>query len=148
MNAQTYFILYVADQQRSTEFYAAVLQRAPRLHAPGMSEFDLPGGGVLGLMPETGIRRLLGAALPDPAGAHGIPRAEVYLLGDDPAAMHARALAAGARELSALLPRNWGHEVAYALDPDGHVLACAGDAGSTAAPAPSSGHPTTRADGC
>ncbi|MBS0212546.1 MAG: VOC family protein [Proteobacteria bacterium] len=122
---ESYFILYVADQQRSADFYAAVLQRAPRLHVPGMSEFDLPGGGVLGLMPEAGIRRLLGAALPDPARAQGIPRAELYLLGDEPAAMHARALAAGARELGAPAARDWGHVVAYALDPDGHVLACA-----------------------
>ncbi len=57
-----HFILYVADQERSTAFYAAVLARAPRLHVPGMTEFDLADGAVLGLMPETGVRRLPGAA--------------------------------------------------------------------------------------
>jgi hypothetical protein len=30
-----------------------------------MTEFALPGGLVLGLMPVTGIRKLLGAAVPD-----------------------------------------------------------------------------------
>lgn len=90
-----------------------------------MTELELPGGAVLGLMPEAGIRRLLGEALPDPAAGAGVPRAEVYLLVDDPAAGHARALAAGARELSPLAPRDWGHDAAYSLAPDGHVLAFA-----------------------
>lgn len=127
--AASQFILYVADQRRSRTFYASLLDREPRLDVPGMTEFDLPGGGVLGLMPEAGIRRLLGTPLPDPAAARGVPRAELYLVLEDPAAHHARAIAAGARELSPLLPRDWGHRVAYALDPDGHVLAFASAAG-------------------
>lgn len=121
----THFILYVADQAVSTAFYADVLAMKPRLNVPGMTEFDLPGGAVLGLMPESGIRRLLGASLPDPAEARGTPRAELYLLVDDPASYHDRALAAGARELSPLLQRDWGHRAAYSLDVDGHVLAFA-----------------------
>ncbi len=119
-----HFILYVADQARSRDFYARALALTPRLDVPGMTEFDLPGGAVLGLMPEAGIARLL-PAMPHPATAQGIPRAELYLLVDDPSAAHARTLAAGARELSPLASRNWGHEAAYSLDPDGHVLAFA-----------------------
>lgn len=121
-----HFVLYVADQARAAAFYAAVLGSPPRLDVPGMTEFDLPGGAVLGLMPCTAIRALLGDALPDPAEAQGVPRAELYLRVEDPLAMHARALAAGAVELSPLLRRSWGDHAAYALDPDGHVLACAG----------------------
>lgn len=121
----SHFILYVADQDRSTAFYSAALNLTPRLNVPGMSEFEQPGGGVLGLMPEHGIRSLLGAALPDPAGARGIARCELYLVVDDPGACHRRTLAAGATELSPLLHRNWGHVAAYSLDPDGHVLAWA-----------------------
>jgi uncharacterized protein len=96
-----------------------------QLDVPGMTEFALPGGAVLGLMPEASIRRLLGDKLPDPAAAGGAPRAELYLLVEDPGAYHARALAAGARELSPLQDRDWGHRAAYTLDPDGHVLAFA-----------------------
>jgi catechol 2,3-dioxygenase-like lactoylglutathione lyase family enzyme len=128
MNSASHFILFVADQARSTAFYTGVLGIEPRQHVPGMTEFDLPGGGVLGLMPEQGIRNLLGAALPDPAAARGIPRAELYLVLTEPRGYHARALAAGARELSPLLPRDWGHVAAYSLDPDGHVLAFASSA--------------------
>jgi len=118
------FILYVRDQAKSREFYAIALGMAPRLDVPGMTEFELASGCVLGLMPEKGIKRLL-PDMPDPETARGAPRAEVYLTVGDPAVYHARALAAGARELSPLGPRNWGDKAAYSLDPDGHVIAFA-----------------------
>lgn len=127
MPAASHFILYVADQERAAAFYTAVLDQHPRLNVPGMTEFDLPGGGVLGLMPESGIRRLLGASLGDPAEARGVARAELYLVLPDAAAYHRRALAHGARELSAMQPRGWGHVAAYSQDADGHVLAFASD---------------------
>ena len=122
---RAHFILYVRDPRASAAFYARALGMAPALDVPGMTEFHLDGGAVLGLMPERGIRRLLGDALPDPALAAGAPRAEVYVVVEDAAAFHARALAAGARELSPLAARDWGHRAAYSLDPDGHVLAFA-----------------------
>ncbi len=123
---KAHFILYVSDQARAAAFYAAVLALTPRLNVPGMTEFDLPGGAVLGLMPEAGIRRLLGSALPDPSAARGTPRAELYLAVEDPGAYLERAVAAGATELSPLLARDWGHVVAYCLDLDTHVVAFAG----------------------
>ncbi len=122
---RAHFILFVRDQGASRRFWEAALAVTPSLDVPGMTELPLPGGAVLGLMPAAGIKRLLGATLPDPASADGVPRAEVYLVVADPAAAHARALAAGARELSPLVARDWGHEAAYALDPDGHVVAFA-----------------------
>ena len=123
---RVHFNIYVADQTRSRVFYASVLALKPTLDVPGMTEFPLPGGTILGLAPERDIAMLFGSNAPNPSLAHGIPRAEIYLLVSDPAALHARALAAGARELSPLLPRSWGHLAAYSLDPDGHVLAVAG----------------------
>jgi predicted enzyme related to lactoylglutathione lyase len=125
MIGQAEFILYVASQSAATAFWSQVLNHSPSLDVPGMTEFALGDGALLGLMPEEGIRTLLGAALPDPARARGIPRSELYLLVDDPAAYHSRALAAGARELSPLTRRSWGDWVAYSLDPEGHVVAFA-----------------------
>jgi uncharacterized protein len=122
---RTHIILYVRDQARSTEFYSNVLDRIPELNVPGMTEFQLSETLVLGLMPESGIKNLIGDSLPDPSSANGIPRAEVYLLVDHPDVYHHRAIDHGAKELSALLPRDWGHQAAYCLDPDGHVLAFA-----------------------
>ena len=118
------FILYVTDQQRSRDFYAAVLDREPVLDVPGMTEFDL-GGCKLGLMPEDGIARIITPALAHPANASGVPRCELYLLLDDIASYIARAEASGLRIVDPAKDRDWGHRVAYFADPDGHVIAFA-----------------------
>ena len=122
---RAHLVLYVRDQAAATSFWTTVLETSPVLDVPGMTELELNDGCVLGLMPATGIRALLGPDLPDPAGAGAAARCELYLLVDDPDAHHARAIAAGARELSPLAPRDWGDEVAYSLDPDHHVVAFA-----------------------
>jgi len=121
----THMILYVKDQVQSTDFYAYVLNLPPTLNMPGMTEFRLSESSVLGLMPEAGIRKLLGPNLPDPAKASGVPRAEIYLVVEDAALYYSRALQRGASGLSELAMRDWGHMVAYCLDADGHVLAFA-----------------------
>lgn len=127
MIQRTHVILYVADQARSTAFYSAVLHLRPTLNVPGMTEFELPGQTILGLMPEAGIRKLLGQHLPDPALARGTPRVELYLLVDSPEVYHRRAIAAGAVEVSGLILRDWGHRASYCLDPDAHVIAFAAE---------------------
>lgn len=122
---RVHFILYVQDQDLSTRFYAATLGQEPVLKAPGMTEFALPGDAVLGLMPCAGIKRLLGEAIEDPMRAAGVPRAELYLLTDQPSAVFDRAVQAGGRILSPVTLRDWGDYVGYVADPDGHVLAFA-----------------------
>jgi uncharacterized glyoxalase superfamily protein PhnB len=122
---KTHLILYVKNQARSAEFYTRVLNCEPSLNVSGMTEFILSETCVLGLMPEAGIKLLLGDKLPDPAQAAGIPRAEIYLYVENPSDYHRRALEAGAIELSELQDRDWGDCAAYCLDPDGHVLAFA-----------------------
>ena len=84
MISAAHFILYVRDQEASRRFWEQGLGLPPALHVPGMTEFHLREGVVLGLMPERGIRALLGERLPDPAAAAGVPRAELYLLVVDP----------------------------------------------------------------
>jgi uncharacterized protein len=122
---KAHFILYVNDQSRSAAFYRHVLDQEPTLDVDGMTEFTLSDSAILGLMPETSIRRLLGDAIADPAWGQGIPRAEVYLLVDDPEIYYEHALAEGAHPLSPLALRNWGDHVAYCEDLDGHILAFA-----------------------
>lgn len=119
------FVLYVSEQARAREFYRAVLQTDPSLDVPGMTEFPLGDSALLGLMPAAGIKRLLGDSLPDPASAPGIPRAELYLMVASAQPYVDRALKIGARQLSPLQARDWGHTVGYFLDPDSHVLAIA-----------------------
>jgi catechol 2,3-dioxygenase-like lactoylglutathione lyase family enzyme len=120
-----HFILYVRDQKRSREFYARLLEMEPILDVPGMTEFKLSDSCVLGLMPEIGIKKLLGPKFPDPSQASRVPRAEIYLLREDAPDFYKRALEEGATSLSEMAMRDWGHVVGYCLDPDGHVLAFA-----------------------
>ena len=122
---KTHFILYVKNQARSTAFYSQVLNYSPSLNVPGMTEFILSENSVLGLMPEAGIKRLLGNNLPDPVRDAGVPRSEIYLYVMNPLEFHQRALEAGAIELSGLEIRDWGDRAVYSLDTDGYVLAFA-----------------------
>ncbi len=124
---RTMIILYVADQARSRAFYEAVLGRAPILDVPGMTEFPFAGDVGLGLMPEAGIARILGSAVPDPASGSGVPRAELYVPVADPAGAYERLIAAGGTAISEPARRGWGDLVAYGADPDGHVVAFASD---------------------
>ena len=109
-----HFILYVQDQLRSTSFYTALLGLEPTLNVPGMTEFELPGGSVLGLMPENGIAKIISGPLPHPSTANGTPRCACE-----------RAKQAGARLIDGAKDRDWGHRTAYFVDPDGHVIALA-----------------------
>jgi hypothetical protein len=127
------FVLYVADQQRSRDFYAQLLEREPRLDVPGMTEFTLTASAILGLMPVAGIKRLLGSALGDPALVADFPRCELYLPVADPAAALARLISLGGKALSPPQLRNWDEVVAYGADPDGHVLAFAAIPAASAA---------------
>jgi uncharacterized protein len=122
MIIKSHFIFYVKDQQRSAEFYKKVLSVEPFLDVPGMTEFELSNGAILGLMPEDGIKKLLSGKIKNPSGASGIPRAELYLVVDDPSDYLDRALKYGAEELSILQPRDWGDKAAYCSDPDGHII--------------------------
>jgi ribosomal-protein-alanine N-acetyltransferase len=90
-----------------------------------MTEFKLSDQHILGLMPEKGIKRLLGEALADPSLANGLPRVEVYFRDNNPEQFHERAIQSGMKELSTIQSRDWGDRVGYVLDPDGHVLAFA-----------------------
>ena len=120
-----HFILYVRDQAASTEFYRYVLFMNPSLDVPGMTEFKIGNHCVLGLMPESGIKRLLGDTIQDPEKTNGISRAELYLVVANPEDYLARAYSLNAKPLSELAQRDWGHEAGYVLDPDGHVVAFA-----------------------
>lgn len=123
ISSEAHFILYVFDQQISTRFYIETLGIQPRLNVPGMTEFDLSDGAVLGLMPYESISRLIGRQINSETEA--APKAEIYLIVDDPHSFHRRALAAGAAELSPMQARDWGHEAAYSIDIDGNVIAFA-----------------------
>jgi len=133
-HASSHFILFVADQQRSKSFYQAVLDQAPLVDLPGMTQFALGPCCLLGLMPLQTAGKLFDRQFEAPPS---FPRNECYLERDDAQACLQRARDAGASCLSPYQARNWGHWAGYILDPDGHLIAFAN---STAPPnAPNTG---------
>lgn len=118
-------ILYVADQTASTQFYSEVLQLHPTLNVPGMTEFTLFDNCKLGLMPEDGIAKIITPVTPHPKLAKQIPRCELYMRVKNVKDYVKRAIKHGAISVSDLNDRDWGEQVAYVADPDGHILAFA-----------------------
>lgn len=118
-------ILYVADQQRSRDFYANVLGIQPELDVPGMTGFRLTDDLRLGLMPEDGIAKILADKTPHPSGGNGIPRCELYLNTENFKELFGNALLYGAKEVSSIQERSWGEKAGYVADPDGHIIAFA-----------------------
>lgn len=119
----SHFILFVSDQDASTAFYSAVLEQKPILHVPGMTEFQLGASAVLGLMPNTGIKRLLGDTIQNPGDFPKVSRSEIYLRVKDVHHSFQLALDHGAELLSPVSTRNWGSLAGYVKDPDGHIVA-------------------------
>lgn len=122
---KTEIILYVADQNRSKEFYSKILDLQPVLDVPGMTEFILNENLKLGLMPESGIAKILGDKTPHPSKGNGIPRCELYLHTENIEESYNTAIQNGAKEISNIQDRDWGDTVGYVADFDGHIIAFA-----------------------
>lgn len=118
-------ILYVADQQRSRDFYKAILNKEPKLDVPGMTEFELNEKTLLGLMPESDIAKILGDKTPSPSSGNGIPRCELYLAVPDVNKAFENLIVNGGKSISPPEMRDWGHFTAYGIDPDGNIIAFA-----------------------
>jgi len=118
-------ILYVENQQKSTSFYTKIFRKKPDLNVPGMTEFQLIKNFKLGLMPNTGMAKILQEHTPHPESGSGIPRCELYLYVDDLESEFENALANGEKLISAIENRDWGDRVCYFSDPDEHIIAFA-----------------------
>jgi lactoylglutathione lyase len=120
-----YFIIYVADQDKSMIFYSKILEIKPSLHVQGMTEFRIAENCTLGIMPENGIAKILGEKTPHPSKGNGIPRAEIYLPTGNLHEKLKLCIAAGATLISGIEKRNWGDTAFYVSDYDGHIVAFA-----------------------
>jgi predicted enzyme related to lactoylglutathione lyase len=119
------FIIYVKDQKISCDFYRKVLGIEPTLNVPGMTEIRLSADTKLGIMPEKGISKILGISVPNPETGNGIPRCELYINVEEPDIYYSRVIDNGGKGISKTEFRDWGDEVAYCADMDGHILAFA-----------------------
>lgn len=117
-------ILAVEDVVRAKGFYAAAFGWPVTVDVPVYVEMEAEGGFRIGLYERRSFGRNTNQ-VPIPVPAGHLSPAEVYLRVDDVAASTDRATRAGGRLLSPPSRREWGDEVAYVADPDGHVLALA-----------------------
>lgn len=120
-----HFILYVEDQQKSTEMYAELFEKKPILNVPGMTEFELSENVVLGLMPNKSIAKIIAPILPNPSNGTGIPRCELYLYVNQIESIYERCQSLSFVQISPLIDRDWGDKAFYIADKDGHVIAFA-----------------------
>ena len=120
-----HIILYISNQEKSTEFYTNLLNKKPILNVPGMTEFQLNKFTKLGLMPEKSIKNIIGNNMPNPNLANGIPKCELYLFVSDVTKTFKKAIKLGAKEINLPQERDWGDFVGYVSDFDGNILAFA-----------------------
>ncbi len=118
-------ILYVSNQEVSSEFYRKIFRKNPELHVPGMTEFELSENCKIGLMPNKGIAKILTEKIPHPDEGNGIPRCELYCYVENIQLEFDNAIEAGAKLISPVADRDWGDKVCYFSDPDGHIIAFA-----------------------
>lgn len=122
---KTHIILYVEDQQRSTEFYETIFRTKATLNVPGMTEFEIHNSLTMGLMPNDGMAKILKDKTPHPKTGTGIPRCELYLYVEDIKEELENISKLNIELISKLQERNWGDEALYFADPDGHIIAFA-----------------------
>lgn len=118
-----YTIVYVPDVAASLEFFEQAFGFARRfLHESGTYGELQSGETTLSFAAhELGEMNFSGGHI----AAHTSPRPlgmEIGLVTDDVIAAHARALAAGARELTAPTTKPWGQTVSYLRSPDGTLI--------------------------
>lgn len=118
-------ILYVNDQEVSSQFYQKIFRCAPDLNVEGMTEFIISDSCKLGLMPNKGIAKILSDKTKHPDLGVGIPRCELYLYVDNIQLEFENAYNCGAKLTSPVKERDWGDKVCYFSDPDGHIIAFA-----------------------
>lgn len=118
-----YTIVYVPDVAASLDFFEQAFGFARRfLHESGTYGELQSGETTLSFAAhELGEMNFSGGHI----AAHTSPRPlgmEIGLVTDDVIAAHARALAAGARELTAPTTKAWGQTVSYVRSPDGTLI--------------------------
>ena len=118
-------ILYVNDQQASTDFYSKLFRKNPDLNVSGMTEFIFTENCKLGLMPNNGIAKILSDKTPHPELGNGIPRCELYFYVENIELEFENAMKIGANLISDITERDWGDRVCYFSDFDGHIIAFA-----------------------
>ena len=120
-------IFAVDDLDRSLASYETAFgwPRNPRIDYRNYVELHPPDGGTLGLYEREGYAGTVGAEPVTPPGDAVAP-SYLYVRVEDVQDTADRMATAGFRPLSPLKRRDWGEDAAWFADPDGNVVAVAG----------------------
>jgi catechol 2,3-dioxygenase-like lactoylglutathione lyase family enzyme len=120
-----HLVLAVSDVDRAKQFYGDAFGWKPHLEWPGeYAELELPDNDWLGLYREDGFAESAGAPVEElKRGRYS--GAELYVQVTDVGEATKALREAGAKALSPLAKRGWGHDAAYFADPDGNIVAVA-----------------------
>jgi predicted enzyme related to lactoylglutathione lyase len=120
-----HLVLSVSDVDRAKAFYGEAFGWQPHLESPGeYAELQLPDNDWLGLYREDRYAASAGTPVEElKRGRYG--GAELYVQVEDLEGAMESLRQAGAKSLSPLARRGWGHEAAYFSDPDGNIVAVA-----------------------
>lgn len=122
---KTHIILFVESQELSTLFYENLFFKKPDLNVRGMTEFHINDQLVVGLMPISGIEKIVQNKLSSPSLAKDVAKCELYLMVDDFQKEYERLLNLNIQLISPAQNRDWGHRVAYFSDLDSNLIAIA-----------------------
>lgn len=90
-----------------------------------MTEFNLSENTILGLMPSSGVKKILENKTVVYDSSEKIAKAELYIVVDKIQDYYDRAITLKTILLSEIKERDWGQKVVYFLDPDNYVIAIA-----------------------
>lgn len=122
---QSNIILFVTDQNSSTEFYSNILRKKPELFVNGMTEFKISDNLILGLMPIDGIKKILDKEMFVDYNKNNSPKCELYFYVKNIENEYNNAIQSGAKLLSKIELRNWGDRACYFADNDNNIFAFA-----------------------
>lgn len=122
---KTHFIIYVEDLSKTKVFYQLLFNLTPIIDEPGMCEYELLDGTILGIMPNTSLEKLFGKSFEKQKNRKALPQTELYFVVDNALQFHNRAIQLGASEIREFSQMDWGDSVAYSINHDGHILAFA-----------------------
>jgi lactoylglutathione lyase len=126
-----YTILYVSDVEASLAFYETALgQRRRFVHESGQyAELETGATALAFAAHELAAANVPGLYRPERRTSPQ-PTFEVCFVTDDVQGAFDRAVAAGARPVTAPQTKPWGQDVAYVRDPDGNLVEIASPAGA------------------
>ncbi len=129
MDSKTFHKLHVilisSDLAKSKMFYSLLFDTQPIVDEENIVEFEIVPGFIIGLATDELQTKLFDPDIFAKYRNNSGSNAELYIECENAEEMHKKALSLGCLELSPFTKRDWGDEVGYSINHEGHILAFA-----------------------